>query len=748
MPKRLRSFLIGFITLSLLTAGLTPASATNLSVSIQVDQGGTLSGSSISTPDPGRNYYLTIFTEGVTLSRNDGGSSGVTVTTLFGNGTYGISAFGTATQLNALLPELSISTEKTCGSNYKIYGQLSSSQITRNPANGHFYLLYQSGPSDYSVALAAAANTSFPLNSLGTKGYLANVTSDAEFQFLQNTYNFNVILGGSDLTQPGTWKWDGGPEKGKTFYKGYYPTGETVGNAVNFWDTALPSSSAPNDHFLLQARNSWHQFPDASDNLLIEFGGFKKDKLSVAGSPDWSENVYTGNAGSHLYSGNGSAEYPYLVKTAADIQNTGQCSAIGVFFKQVKNITLPADFDSDLNYLMGVYDGANHSIQWSRSTKRPTPIVNDDSGVWSIIGYPEVIENPFPFSGLRTSIRNLKLRGNIEAIDAQYVGLLAGDLYWTNVSNVNAAGTIKIGEQSSYVGGLVGYAEASDLDRIKSSVKITGTDPGEAIGGIAGDMQVSGSIHKSSWTGSIKVKGANDINNWIGGIGGYVDGWFMNHNSVNGQITLDGANYVGGLAGELINSGLAYGNKIRVKIVDPGGDRVGGVTGRNYSAVRENLVTSLGISGGLHVGGIVGLSESPVTGNVFVGLKGSVKSDDNAGSIVGYADSTVGQNLAVGKVVAPHTRGALGTFADGFTDVQNLIWSPTNAGVTQPGLLINGEVPVANSLLKKPATYSSHGIGISKKWKDSQLWTQCGSVNSKLPFPTAVFLASPCPGKK
>ena len=65
---------------------------------------------------------------------------------------------------------------------------------------------------DHSQAAAASRVGNCP-------GYLATVTSTEEYNFiLDNISTNNGWLGGSDAAEEGTWKWEQGPEKGKTFY--------------------------------------------------------------------------------------------------------------------------------------------------------------------------------------------------------------------------------------------------------------------------------------------------------------------------------------------------------------------------------------------------------------------------------------------------------------------------------------------------------------------------------------------------
>jgi hypothetical protein len=397
--------------------------------------------------------------------------------------------------------------------------------------------------------------------------------------------------------------------------------------------------------------------------------------------------------------------------------------------------------------MIGFYDGGNKSIQWSKRSSRPTLFDHDDAGVWSVIGYPAPTEDHPEFLGIKSSVKNMNIRGYIDVTDVYYAGLLAGDAYWAKLSNIKVSGSVKLGGECAYLGGLVGYAERVDLDKITSKVSFKGTAWTGNLGGVIGSAELTGTLQRSSWIGSIVVGGTNE-NDHFGGLIGYARDWNINRNAVKGKITVSDTNYVGGVAGETVGSGTIYANNVAITITDANGDRVGGLAGMSSTQVLENLVTSTGISGGLHVGGLSGIASANVEGNVFYGIKGAVKADQNAGSLAGFVDAPMIGNLAVGKVIAGTTRGAFGSAGTTPSNLQSNFWSPTNAGVAQPDPLWTGENPLAVNLLKKTSSFTGTGVTVSSKWKAQSTWTICGKVNGSYPFPTVVFRSSPCPGKK
>jgi hypothetical protein len=147
-----------------------------------------------------------------------------------------------------------------------------------NAANGHWYQVVSTSGMTWTQAKAYAETLSFN----GTKGYLATITSGAEQAFINSAFGSSTHyawLGGSDAASEGTWKWMTGPEAGKTFYVGQWPSGTAVGYA-NF------SSSNPDnysgyvatgqDYLMSWSTMGWDDEGGTSSSqfLLVEYGGF------------------------------------------------------------------------------------------------------------------------------------------------------------------------------------------------------------------------------------------------------------------------------------------------------------------------------------------------------------------------------------------------------------------------------------------------------------------------------------------
>ncbi|MBR27142.1 MAG: hypothetical protein CML46_09410 [Rhodobacteraceae bacterium] len=84
--------------------------------------------------------------------------------------------------------------------------------------NGHWYELVSA-----SHTWSSARNAALSSSHLGMTGYLATVTSAAEYDFLTTSVNpgqTTAFLGGSDEGVEGAWLWMDGPEAGQQFWSG------------------------------------------------------------------------------------------------------------------------------------------------------------------------------------------------------------------------------------------------------------------------------------------------------------------------------------------------------------------------------------------------------------------------------------------------------------------------------------------------------------------------------------------------
>ena len=147
-----------------------------------------------------------------------------------------------------------------------------------NPDNGHIYKFVAGAISIADARTAALAST---YN--GEPGYLVNITSDDEQNFIWNkTTAQNIWTGLSDNDIEGQWAWMDGPEAGEIIYVGAAPTGTASGSSYIKWCGGEPNNFNIGEDYMVTAwngNNCWNDFgPPAFPNsasiggYLIEYG--------------------------------------------------------------------------------------------------------------------------------------------------------------------------------------------------------------------------------------------------------------------------------------------------------------------------------------------------------------------------------------------------------------------------------------------------------------------------------------------
>lgn len=147
-----------------------------------------------------------------------------------------------------------------------------------NPENGHIYKFVVGAISITDARAAALAST---YN--GEQGYLVNITSDDEQNFIWNKTNAqNIWTGLSDKDVEGEWAWMNGPEAGEIIYVGATPTGTASGSSYIKWCGGEPNDYSIGEDYMVTAwngNNCWNDFgPPAFSNsasiggYLIEYG--------------------------------------------------------------------------------------------------------------------------------------------------------------------------------------------------------------------------------------------------------------------------------------------------------------------------------------------------------------------------------------------------------------------------------------------------------------------------------------------
>ena len=291
-------------------------------------------------------------------------------------------------------------------------------------------------------------------------------------------------------------------------------------------------------------------------------------------------------------------------------------------------------------------------------------------------------ENRGLFATLTGTVEGLTIQGTINANgEAAYIGMLCGKSFGV-IRNVSVSGTI-MAQNSSYVGGIVGWAENAEITGCSSSVFIWGN---ENVGGIAGRLTAkrSSDIPVRDNTNTGDIAGTSNV----GGVFGYVDVYadrsdveiLLVRNNNSGMVSASGDN-VGGIAGYA--SGEKSNGTAWVRFNDctntgevSGMDKVGGIVGNGGNYLKEVAFCQnmQSVTGNLYVGGYVGYASgvamrnlknsSAITGKAWIGgiagYCGQLYNCTNSGSVsnMGYHLDTVNNALSYMGGIAGYAAGA------------------------------------------------------------------------------------------
>ena len=199
------------------------------------------------------------FQTGDTLALPSGpGYSGITGSYNPTNGILTLAGSGNATAYQAALRAVTFATTSTATGTRSIDVALGDAVVY----DGHFYEVVNSSVTWPNARSGALAKSLF-----GIPGYLVNITSAAENQFILSKVSTTAWIGASDSGAEGTWKWMDGPEAGTTFWIGT-GTGSAQGGQYANWNTNEPNDSAGAEDYA-----SIYSGVGASDGKWNDYGG-------------------------------------------------------------------------------------------------------------------------------------------------------------------------------------------------------------------------------------------------------------------------------------------------------------------------------------------------------------------------------------------------------------------------------------------------------------------------------------------
>jgi hypothetical protein len=425
----------------------------------------------------------------------------------------------------------------------------------------------------------------------------------------------------------------------------------------------------------------------------------------------WTVTV-TEAAPTEFAGGNGTEDNPYLVATAAQLNNVR--NHLDKYFKQIANIDLNvAPYNVGEGWLpigtlsqglfIGSFDGNGFAI-------RNIYINRPDSSDVGLFGYSKGVIRNVKLENVNTTGKDFvgslvgRSEGQIQIEDSSATGSVQGHSAVGGLVGFNYNGAItscftectvtgnNVGELKSYgVGGLVGNTSGNSLTCQIADCYANGTVIGEdSVGGLAGysgnaiaNSYATGTVTGKTWVGGLVGTNRTRITDSystctvsgernVGGLVGYNygdSGPFIEDCHATGAVT--GNEYVGGLVGY---SGMEFGSIKRSFATGSvtGGSHVGGLVGENQNRVSDCHYTGDTVKGEYAVGGLVGSNTGAIWGDEtfpaiversyatasVVGIA-EIEGGTRFGGLVGYNEGTITSAYAVGSVTGKTWVGGL-----------------------------------------------------------------------------------------
>ena len=299
---------------------------------------------------------------------------------------------GTQSEVNAALATLSFKGDGSTSS-VSITASATPTGAAYNSENGHYYRAVSATDIRWDDARAAAKSEAQKFN--GLTGYLVNITTAQENDFVANKVSVNAWTGGSDSGTERVWRWMDGPEAGQTYTCQKFGTGGTgaegtidgvvcTEQSYLNWDFGEPNQyNGTNEDYMHvygtgAKKGSWNDYVINNSNVdayIIEYGGMG-GTATVQGTATIS---ITSTEASGTYTAFDDKELVGIVE--------GQSEGAKRFIYNSTNAVL-------------------ERIEWHRTTKKNDNIKFDDVGI-SI----DLKENTYPYAKL---LDLYLLKGSIE----------------------------------------------------------------------------------------------------------------------------------------------------------------------------------------------------------------------------------------------------------------------------------------------------------------------------------------------
>ena len=362
-------------------------------------------------------------------------------------------------------------------------------------------------------------------------------------------------------------------------------------------------------------------------------------------------------------SGTGTKNDPYLITNQDELDNIRTPGYINTekYFKLANDIT----------YQKSLTIGTNYNAYWVPIGDDDTPFSGHFDGNNKSIIDLDVNQND-PNVGLfgkvvNSTISNLNIK-NPDIDGHEYVGSVVGYAVSSTISNIKVT-DIDINATSERAGGLVGVANASQIDNcsVESKDNLFGTT--DYCGGLVGVLTAKSTINNSyaKLTNNAEL-GGSDL---IGGLVGYSENSKIQNSDFYGIIRAS-TNDVGGIVGKASNSEI-----IRCRSKEgaaSGSTDIGGICGELTSnSVIDQCVSQISVTGAENnVGGLVGNLDNSTVTNSYVGDVVIKSSADCSGGLIGYMkDSLLDYTFSRSSVSGKDSVGGLVGLGEGSVTIRN-----------------------------------------------------------------------------
>jgi hypothetical protein len=256
------------------------------------------------------------------------------------------------------------------------------------------------------------------------------------------------------------------------------------------------------------------------------------------------------------------------------------------------------------------------------------------------------------FDGNGHTISNLTIV--VSGDRGYYTGLFGkigdgGQIKNLRLENVNITG----GNESYYIGGLVGYNDGSTITNCFATGTVSGGGSGgdaQEIGGLVGSNH-NGNISDCNSAVSVSTTGYEP--SYLGSLVGFNDNGDINNCCATGNVA-GGYSYLGGLAG--LNQNADISNCFATGNVSSGDDseQFGGLVGSsNSSANIRNCYAAGNVTGGdysYHLGGLIGMNDSTVSGCYSTGDVNGGNESEFLGGLTGRNEGATSNCYSTGTV--------------------------------------------------------------------------------------------------